>query len=91
MTGPARGVPVLDVRIAVDEGENESFAVSLYLLLHQDVQVKRLKKDLVVPTYTHALQGFETTKSLQKSMEDAMDYLVGSFIGNCRKAERTKD
>ena len=91
VTRPARDVPVLHLKIAAQSNEAGSIAASVSLLLHQDVQIKRLEQDLVVPTYPRVLLALETDETLRKSIKDALDYLVRSFIENCSRAETMKE
>ena len=90
VTQPARDVPVLELKIGAQSNEAGSIAASVSLLLHQDVQIKRLDQDLVVPTYPRVLLALETDETLRKSMKDALDHLVRSFIENCSRAESMK-
>lgn len=83
--------PTIELRTITDPRLPDAIAINPYLLLHQPVNITRIDRELMLPTYAHVLVGLEPKNNLLKPTQEVLDEMMKAFIDQCRVADKATE
>ena len=74
--------PTLSLRVDVvtERSVPSAMTTLVFISLEQDVQLKRLERDMVLPTFTHYSVNLESKDRMNKMFRPLIDGVLGKFI-----------
>lgn len=86
--GTDTGDPLIELQMqgGSDTGVPDGFSFSATIELLQKVRIERLDRELMVPTYSYAMSGLETSQNLRDSARRVTERLLATFVRQCKTA-----
>ena len=76
----------LHLKVLADRNEGDHFAYGLFMTLEQEVQVVRLDRTLVVPTYVANVLGIESEANIREDLTSLTSFMARKFMRQLEEA-----